>query len=186
MSTLHETFRETSLGCSLTSEIITRCIRNLKILQESRKRPRGRWSHDTENSQWLFLVSRIGPQEAGQYFTCLPSIFLESLRTWRFLTHLVMVSDGREYPREASLRVSWRLNLRKQVKTPPVLWISSWLLGGRGAVLPRIFGLFEYSNNWAWIIVFVFAFAEFSNSEYYSNIRIIDPNTTNTSLVYLQ
>ena len=47
------------------------------------------------------------------------------------------------------------------------------------AVLPRIFGLFEYSNNWARIIVFVFIFAEFSNSEYYSNIRIIDLNTTN-------
>ena len=144
MSNLHETFRETSLGCSLTSEIITRCIRNLKILQESRKRPRGRWSHDTENSQWLFLVSRIGPQEAGQYFTCLPSIFLESLRTWRFLTHLVMVSDGREYPRKPSLRVSWRLNLRKQVKTPPVLWISSWLVGGRGGSWQCCH---EYSNN---------------------------------------
>ena len=128
MSNLHETFREASLGCSLTSEIITRCIRNLKILQESRKRPRGRWSHDTENSQWLFLVSRIGPQEAGQYFTCLPSIFLESLRTWRFLTHLVMVSDWREHPREASLKVSWRLDMRKPVKIPPVLLVSSWSL----------------------------------------------------------
>ena len=54
------------------------------------------------------------------------------------------------------------------------------------SVLPRIFGLFEYSNNLARIIVFVFIFAEFSNSEYYSNIRIIDLNTTNNSLVYLQ
>ena len=36
-------------------------------------------------------------------------------------------------------------------------------------VLPRIFVLFEYSNNWARMIVFVFVFAEFSNSKYYSN-----------------
>ena len=48
-------------------------------------------------------------------------------------------------------------------------------------VLPRIFGLVEYLNNWARIIVFVFA--EFSNSKYYSNIWIIDPNTTNNLLV---
>ena len=54
------------------------------------------------------------------------------------------------------------------------------------SVLPRIFRLFEYSNNWVRIIVFVFVFAEFSNSEYYSNIQIIDPNTTNNLLVYLQ
>ena len=52
------------------------------------------------------------------------------------------------------------------------------------SVLPRLFVSFEYSNNWARIIEFVFA--EFSNSEYYSNIRIIDPNTTNNSLVSLQ
>ena len=54
------------------------------------------------------------------------------------------------------------------------------------AVLPRIFGLFEYSNNWARIIVFIFIFVEFPKSENYSNIRIIDPNTTNNLLVYLQ
>ena len=53
-------------------------------------------------------------------------------------------------------------------------------------MLPRIFGLFEYSNNWARIILFVFVFAEFPKSEYYSNIRIIDPNTTNNLLIYFK
>ena len=52
-------------------------------------------------------------------------------------------------------------------------------------VLPRMFVVFEYSNNWARIIVFVFIFVEFPKSEYYSNIRIIDPNTTNNLLIYL-
>ena len=156
MSNLHETFREASLGCSLTSEIITRCIRNLKILQESRKRPRGRWSHrhrkfsmtvpciqdrtsgsrsilhlsskylpgvfedmevpDTPGdgfrwkriSQKTFPESfmKIEPQETGQDSTCPLNLFLKSWRTWRFLMHLVMVSDGRGNPREASLKVS--------------------------------------------------------------------------------
>ena len=57
---------------------------------------------------------------------------LESWRMWRFLTHLVMVSDWREHPRKASLKVSWRLDMRKPVKTPPVLQVSSWGLGGHG------------------------------------------------------
>ena len=38
LSNLHETFREASLGCSLSSETITRYIRNLHVLQDSRKR----------------------------------------------------------------------------------------------------------------------------------------------------
>ena len=67
-------------------------------------------------------------------------------------------------------------------------------------VLPQIFGLFEFLNNLAQKIVFVFVFAEFSKSKYYlniqiidpnieiidPNIQIIDPNTTNNLLVYLQ
>ena len=45
-----------------------------------------------------------------------------------------MVSDRIEYPRprEASLKVSLILDLKKPVKTPPVLQVSSWSLGGRG------------------------------------------------------
>ena len=64
--------------------------------------------------------------------------------------------------------------------------LSFWPIGKKlpfATVLPQIFGLFEYSNNWARIVVFVFA--EFSNSEYYSNIWIIDPNTANNLLVNL-
>ena len=37
---------------------------------------------------------------------------------WRFLTHLLMVSDGREHPREASLKASLSLDIRNAVKTP--------------------------------------------------------------------
>ena len=42
---------------------------------------------------------KIGHQEPS---TCTPSLFLESWRMWSFLTHLVMFSDGKDYPREAS------------------------------------------------------------------------------------
>ena len=52
------------------------------------------------------------------------------------------------------------------------------------AVLPRIFVLFEYSINMARIIVFVFIFVEFPKSKYYSNIWIIDLNTTNNLLIH--
>ena len=52
--------------------------------------------------------------------------------TWRFLMHLVMVSDGWEHPKEASLKVSWILDIRKPVKTPHVLQVSSWGLWGHG------------------------------------------------------
>ena len=38
MSNLDETFREASLECSLPSETITRCVRNLHFLQDPRKR----------------------------------------------------------------------------------------------------------------------------------------------------
>ena len=63
---------------------------------------------------------------------------LESWRTWRFLTYLVMVSDWSEHQREASLKVSWRLDNRNPVKTPPVLQVSSWSLGGRGGSWPTL------------------------------------------------
>ena len=75
---------------------------------------------------------KIGHQKACQDSTCPPSLFLGSWRMWRFLTHLVMVSDGREHSREASLKVSWRLDIRNLVKTPPVLQVSPWSLGGYG------------------------------------------------------
>ena len=74
----------------------------------------------------------IGHQKACQDSTCPPSLFLGSWRMWRFLMHLVMVSDGWEHPKEASLKVSWILDIRKPVKTPPVLQVSSWGLGGCG------------------------------------------------------
>ena len=75
----------------------------------------------------LYLGSK-----AGQDFTCPPSFFLESLRTWKILMHLVMVSDGRDHSREASMKVSRSFDIRNPVKTPPVLQVSSWRLRGHG------------------------------------------------------
>ena len=46
MSNLHETFREASLGLSHPSDTITRCIRNLHVLQDSRRDLEDRWSLD--------------------------------------------------------------------------------------------------------------------------------------------
>ena len=81
---------------------------------------------------------KIGHEKSCQDSTCPPSLFLESWRTWRFLMHLVMVSDGWEHPKEVSLKVSWILDIRKPVKTPPVLQVSSWSLGGRGGSWPTL------------------------------------------------
>ena len=73
---------------------------------------------------------KIQLQEPCQDSTCPLSLFLESWRTWRFLMHLVMVSDGRGHHRKDSLKVSWWLDIGNTVKTPPVLLVSSWSLGG--------------------------------------------------------
>ena len=49
-----------------------------------------------------------------------------------FLMDLDMVKDGREHPSEVSVKVSPRFDIRSHVKTPPVLQVSSWSLGGHG------------------------------------------------------
>ena len=54
------------------------------------------------------------------------------MRTWMFLLDFDMVSDGREHPSEVSVKVSSRSDIRNHVKTPPVLQVSSWSLGGHG------------------------------------------------------
>ena len=71
-------------------------------------------------------------QKPCEYSTCSPSLFLKSWRIWRFLMNLDVVSDDRDHPSEASVKVSWRSNNRNYVKTPPILQVSSWSLGGRG------------------------------------------------------
>ena len=43
-----------------------------------------------------------------------------------------MVSYGRKYPTEATLDVSSRSDIRNRVKSPPVLQVSFWSLGGQG------------------------------------------------------
>ena len=42
------------------------------------------------------------------------------------------VSYDRDHHSEASVKVSSRSNIRNPVKTPPVLQVSSWSLGGHG------------------------------------------------------
>ena len=68
--------------------------------------------------------------ETHQDSTCPPINFLKSWRSWRFLINLEVVSDDRDHPSEASVKVSWRSNNRNYVKTPPILQVSSWSLEG--------------------------------------------------------
>ena len=75
------------------------------------------------NSCEIFI--QIQHQIPCQDSTFPPSLFLESWRTWRFLMNLVVVSDDREHPLEASVKFSSRFNIRNPVKTPPVLHVSS-------------------------------------------------------------
>ena len=49
-----------------------------------------------------------------------------------FFLELEMVSGYSKYPREALLKVSSRSNIRKLVKTTPIIKVSSWSLGGPG------------------------------------------------------
>ena len=65
--------------------------------------------------------------ETHPYSSCPPSNFMESWRTWRFLMNLELVSNIREHPWEATSRS----NIRNPVKTPPVLQVSYWNLGGQ-------------------------------------------------------
>ena len=91
-----------ALGTSMSSKTSLRLdIRNPVMTQPVRVR--------TSKRSYLESFMKNGPQEA-----CTPSLFLESWRMWSFLTHLVMFSDGREYPREASLKslagvLTWRV-----------------------------------------------------------------------------
>merc|ERR1711978_818558 len=75
---------------------------------------------------------KIQYQEPYQDSTCPLSLFLESWRTWWFLINLEVVSDDRYHPLKASVKVSSRSNIRNSVKTPNVLQVSSWSLGGHG------------------------------------------------------
>ena len=61
-----------------------------------------------------------------------PCLLLESWRIGMFLMELEMVSRYSIYPREALLKVSSRSNIRKFVKTPHILQVTYWSLGGKG------------------------------------------------------
>ena len=85
-------------------------------------------------SQGSFTESfiKIQHQEICQGSTYPPSHFLESWRKGMILMELEMVSRNSIYPREVLLKVSSRSNIRKFVKTPPILQVASWSLGGMG------------------------------------------------------
>ena len=74
---------------------------------------------------------KIQHQEACQDSTFPPSLFMESWMTGMFLVELEMVLGYLKYPREALLKVSLRSNIRKLVKTKPIIKVSSWSLGGQ-------------------------------------------------------
>ena len=75
---------------------------------------------------------KIKNQEPCQDSTYPPSLLLESSRTWMSLMELEMVSRYSWYPSEALLKVSLRSNIRNLIKTPHILQVYSWSLGGRG------------------------------------------------------
>ena len=78
-------------------------------------------------------------QKPFQVFSCPPCLFLKFRTRWTFLMELEMVSDGREHSSEVSVKVSSRSDIRNHVKTPPVLQVFSWSLGG------------HWYSWWTWI-----------------------------------
>merc|ERR1712025_1027948 len=73
---------------------------------------------------------KVHSQKLCQDSSYPPSHFLESLRTWRFLMDLEMVSKEWDYPSAPSVKFSSRSIVRNCVKTPPILQVTSWSLGG--------------------------------------------------------
>jgi len=73
---------------------------------------------------------RFQHQEPCHDFTCPPSPFLESWRTWMFLTNLEMVPYDMYQSYEVALKISSKSNIRNHVKTLLVLIVPSWSLGG--------------------------------------------------------
>ena len=68
---------------------------------------------------------KIWHQEPYQDSTCPPSLW----RTWTFLMELEMVLGNIHH---VSVKVSSWPDIRNHIKTPPVLQVSSWSLGGHG------------------------------------------------------
>ena len=96
---------------------------NLEVVSDDR-------NHPSEAS--VKVSSKIQHQIPCQVSTCPSSLFLESWRTWRFLTTILMLSDVRQYNKDAFLKISSRSDNRNPIKTQPVLQVSSWSLGGHG------------------------------------------------------
>ena len=53
----------------------------------------------TSQGKFPASLTMIGLEKACQDSSCPPSLLLESWRTWMFLKHLEMVSEGLEHPK---------------------------------------------------------------------------------------
>ena len=87
-----------------------------------------------EISQGSFTETfiKIQHQEACPDSIYLPCLFLESWRTEIFLMEIEVGSEYLKYPQGALLKLSSICNIRKLVKTPCILQVSSWSLAGQG------------------------------------------------------
>ena len=119
------------------------------------------WWETPTQVLWMVCESlmRIGHVEGHQDSARPPSPFLESWRTWRFLTGLILVWDPPHKPSEWSVKVWWGLAMWKGIKTLPVLQVPSWSLGGHGGSWQGWFwwetlhtshlnGLWKFEEDW--------------------------------------
>ena len=159
MLDLDETFTEASEVWSLSYDTTSRFIRNLNILQDSRKRLGGQV--ESWQGFWCLIFMKLsGKLLLYVHFHLRPSPGALGTSTssktprrdsedrWTSGSlsrprlsskSLLGVLEDVEVPdthgdglREASMKVLWRLDVRKQVKTSPVLQVSSWSLWGHG------------------------------------------------------
>ena len=73
MVNLDENFTESSKDCSLLSDTISRFIRNLHVLQDSRKRLRGQVESWQGSWSWILMqLSQKLPMDAPSYMTPSP------------------------------------------------------------------------------------------------------------------
>ena len=103
----------------------------------------GGYGHSWQLFWWCQMLKRIikmlswkfhQDQQQKPYHdsACPTNLFLESGRVWTFLITFLMVSDVKEYNKDAFLKISSRSINRNPIKTRPVLQVSSWSLGGHG------------------------------------------------------
>ena len=146
MSDLDETFTDTSDECFLPSDTISRSIRNVHVLQDSRKNhvktppvlQVSSWSLGGHGYSWLpwrwcQMGGNIHQKCLWKFYQDLTSgtmsrlhLSSKSLPGVQEDMDLDMVLDGRDHPSKVSVKVSSRSDIRNHVKTAPVFQVSSW------------------------------------------------------------